>query len=302
MIYSSDFRLDRDGKEIFPSYSEEFPYECLSATLNYFIGRGWHWHPAFEIDYVLDGALDLQTPDGMIHLIKGDAIFINSNVMHDARSADRERNCHIYAILFGAQFLGGMYGSLYEQKYIFPIMNCRDLSAYKIAPDGPGNIHIIEAFLQAIELTEKEEFGYEFEVRSILSRLWCLLLQETAEIRTVHHVKNNADSERLKDMVNFIHENYMHKITIQNIARAANISERECSRCFHRCLNISPANYLNHYRISMSAKMLLGTAGSILEICQSCGFSSSSYFGKLFRETMGCTPREYRARPGNELT
>ncbi len=296
MICSSEFQLDRNKREIFPSYSEDFPYVCMAASLNYFIGRGWHWHPAFEIDYVLDGSLDLRTPDGRITLSKGDAVFINSNVMHDAHSASRDKNCEIYAILFGDHFLSGMYGSIYEKKYIFPVSNCRELSAFRIRPDCPENIHMIETFLKTVEITEKEGFGYEFEVRSAVSRLWCLLFEATAQLREHRDTRGNADSERLKDMLQYIHEHYMDKIAIRHIAGAANISDRECCRCFRRCLNTSPVSYLNDYRVTMAAKLLLHTADSIQNICSACGFSSSSYFGRQFRHTMGCTPREYRAR------
>lgn len=296
MIYSSEFRLDRNKKEIFPSYSEDFPYVCMTATLNYFVGRGWHWHPAFEIDYVLEGTLDLQAPDGKIVLSRGDAVFINSNVMHDAHSASRESDCRIYAILFGGQFLSGMYGSIYEKKYIAPIASCRGLTAFRIQPDIPQNIHMIETFLQAVELTDREEFGYEFEVRAAIGRLWCMLLDVTAGLRASRPARSSMDSERLKTMLQYIHDHYMEKLSISHIARAANISDRECSRCFQRCLDISPASYLNNYRISMAAKLLLHTDDSILNICSACGFSSGSYFGKLFRQTMGCTPREYRSR------
>ena len=299
MIYSSEFRLDHDRKEIFPFYSEDFPYVCMCVTINYFVGRGWHWHPAFEIDYVLEGDIVFQTPEGKIHLSKGDAIFINSNVIHDAHSANKDQNCKIYAILFGSSFLSGMYGSIFEKKYMFPLMQCRELSIYKIQPNTPHNISMLETLLKAVAITDKEEFGYEFEVRSALSKLWCMLLDETAKIRTSHQRKNNMDFERLKDMIQYIHVHYMEKITIKDIANAANISDRECSRCFRRCLNTPPAVYLNNYRITMSAKLLLQSNDSILNICMACGFSSSSYFGKLFRKTMGCTPRKYRENSQN---
>ena len=187
-----------------------------------------------------------------------------------------------------------MYGSIFEKKYIFPILQCRELSFYKIQPNTPHRISILETLLKAVAITDQEEFGYEFEVRSALSKLWCMLLDETVKIRTSHQRKNNMDFERLKDMIQYIHEHYMEKITIRDIASAANISDRECSRCFRRCLNTSPVVYLNNYRITMSAKLLLQSNDSILNICMSCGFSSSSYFGKLFQKTMGCTPRKYR--------
>jgi AraC-like DNA-binding protein len=44
----------------------------------------------------------------------------------------------------------------------------------------------------------------------------------------------------------------------------------------------------------MAADLLADSAKSIIEISEECGFSSPSYFGKVFREAMGCTPKEYR--------
>ena len=40
-----------------------------------------------EITYVTEGELELCTAAGKISLQKGDAVFINSNVLHDARSS-----------------------------------------------------------------------------------------------------------------------------------------------------------------------------------------------------------------------
>ena len=92
--------------------------------------------------------------------------------------------------------------------------------------------------------------------------------------------------ERLKTMMQFIHACYGEKITLEQIAASAGISPRECSRCFQRCIKISPMNYLNDYRVRMAARLLSQTGRTILSISEQCGFSSSSYFGKLFQKTM----------------
>ncbi|WP_109713767.1 helix-turn-helix transcriptional regulator [Faecalicatena contorta] len=71
---------------------------------------------------------------------------------------------------------------------------------------------------------------------------------------------------------------------------------RENIQCFQRSIGMSPVNYLNNCRIRMEAKMLLQTANLIMDIGENCGFSSNSYLGKVFRETLGCTPKEYRKK------
>ena len=86
MIYTDEFRLNENRQEILTSLSDDFPYTCLDVTLDRLIGRSWHWHTALELDYVASGNMCLQTPEHTFLLKPGDAIFINTQVIHDARS------------------------------------------------------------------------------------------------------------------------------------------------------------------------------------------------------------------------
>ena len=87
-------------------------------------------------------------------------------------------------------------------------------------------------------------------------------------------------------------------ISVKDIAGTAFASERECFRLFHDCLHMSPAEYIKNYRLQAAcAYALANTREHITFISQSCGFGSSSAVGKIFRESMGCTPNEYRTEP-----
>lgn len=296
MLFTSDFRQGEDKKEILPMDSQGFPYICNYSELDAYIEKSfpWHWHSEFEIDYVEEGEVELRTADTMVCVKKGEAFFVNSNVMHDIRAKDRMKNCKTYAHLFDLHFLSGMYNSIFEQKYIFPILKSKKLQIFVIRPDHYQTLLMMEKILRMIELNVQEPFGYEFEIRSELSRFWCMLLAETETIRSQNIETNGVDIERVKTMMQYIHEHYMERLTLGSIANAANISNRECARCFQRCIGISPVNYLNDYRVRMAAQMLLQTSDSVLTISENCGFSSSSYFARVFHDAMNCTPKEYR--------
>ena len=47
-------------------------------------------------------------------------------------------------------------------------------------------------------------------------------------------------------------------------------------------------------RLQAACQMLARSELSLTEIGRASGLGSSSYFGKLFREAMGCTPSEFR--------
>ena len=97
-------------------------------------------------------------------------------------------------------------------------------------------------------------------------------------------------------MLTFISDHYAEKLTIGDIAAAAQVGERECFRIFRRCLGATPLECLLRRRLSNACDLLKSTDLSVLDIAISCGFCSASYFGKLFREQFGMSPREYRMK------
>ena len=304
MIKVDSLHLDENNEEILPVYTEAFPYVCMSREMDGCIARSipWHWHSPFEIDYVEKGEMEYRTTSDTYLLHEGDAIFINSNVMHDIRVKEGMHGCKIYAHIFDMHFLSGLYNSIFEQKYFLPFLKCKELQMFYIHPDSRRRIAMMDHLLTAIEISEREESGYEFKIRNELSDFWCLLFAETETIRSQNSTWNDTDTKRIKEMLLYIHEHYAEKIMIKNIAAASSISERECSRCFQKCVGMSPVDYLNDYRTRMAAEHLLKTDESILDIGLNCGFSSSSYFSKIFHEMFDCTPKEYRNRKCNDLS
>jgi AraC-like DNA-binding protein len=54
--------------------------------------------------------------------------------------------------------------------------------------------------------------------------------------------------------------------------------------------------YLKSIRLQNAKKMLRSNELNITQVAQLCGFNSSSYFTKSFREVFGETPKEFRKR------
>ena len=55
-------------------------------------------------------------------------------------------------------------------------------------------------------------------------------------------------------------------------------------------------DYLAHMRLKEAARLLRTTQRPIQEIACHCGFTSSNYFGDVFRSAYKVSPREYRRR------
>lgn len=297
MVIYNAFQADDNNHETVPVASEGFPYVCIRTELDRYAEKSisWHWHDALEVAYLEEGAARVMTPDQEMMLNKGNAVFINSSVLHSYQAVDN-CSCVLYAQLFGIHLLTGMYNSVFEEKYCSPVIRNSSLQAWKIHPESMTTVRMMESVLNGIELTTQENNGYEFEIRTELGRFWLGLLKETEQFRMQAPIRNSADVERMKKMMDYVAAHYAEKVKLEEIAAAAGVSTRECTRCFRRCINSTPTDYLTQTRVRMAAELLGQTDRSILEISENCGFSSASYFSKVFREAYGCTPNAYRHR------
>lgn len=297
MLLYNCFHSDDKSHDHVPFPSPGFPYVCIRTDMEKYADRRvpWHWHSSCEIVTVEQGTIELRTQDQILILQKGDAAFVNKGVLHTYQAVSEEAAVQ-YANLFHADFLSGTYNSIFDEKYFQPILRCTALQAWRVRPDSKMHLAMISAVLEAQTLVSDEPDGYEFDIRTQLCEFWKGLYQETDDLRTNAPVRNLADSERIKQMMDYVQEHYNEPLTVDDIAAAAGISARECSRCFHRCIGVSPIEHLTYFRVRAATAMLAETSKSILEISEDCGFSSSSYFSKVFRETTGLTPKAYQKK------
>ena len=92
----------------------------------------------------------------------------------------------------------------------------------------------------------------------------------------------------------FMESNFARNLKLSEIAHEVGLSEYYFERQFKKSLGITPHQYLTQFKINRAKKLLKQQDCHINRIAQSCGFSSPSYFAKLFRQMVGVTPKEYR--------
>ena len=78
------------------------------------------------------------------------------------------------------------------------------------------------------------------------------------------------------------------------VARNLGISPSYLSRLFKKETGICLQDYINDVRLERAANLLIYSEESIPKIAEYVNFPSQSYFGKLFKEKMHMTPRQYR--------
>lgn len=273
----------------------DFPFSCEIMQLDSFLGISipWHWHNSFEFLLVDEGQLLCNSLCEQWICGPGDALFLNSGTLHTLHG-NPAAPARFHMLSFDRQLLSGSLSSIYEQKYIAPVAEDATLTGLYFPANDPASKPVLSSLSRTIHDTEQAPFGFEFEIRSNLSRIWLVLMQTMETSRGSRSLLAIPEDNKLKAMIGFIQENFYRNITVQEIAAVGQVSERECFRCFKRMLGMSPITYLVDRRIRVAARMLRETDESIIRISSACGFSTSSYFDKTFKHLLDCTPREYR--------
>ncbi len=87
-------------------------------------------------------------------------------------------------------------------------------------------------------------------------------------------------------------------LSLYSLGKEIRMPERHLGRLFKRCTGQNFRQYLREFRIDKAITLLLESAHDMKTIAGMVGYSDSSYFSRDFRERMGCTPAEFRAKVG----
>lgn len=291
-VPSCTVNVDATGRELTEHGSAAFPVACYHDPLAV-SEVPWHWHEELEAGIIPQFPTVITAGHEKILVNPGEGFFINSGILHGAYAPEGYDSL-IHSLVFHPRLIGGNTDSIFYQSYLRPVMGNPTLECVIFKPDIPWHRECLEVIEGAWEYCARKEPGYEFMVRSALSRLVWLLFSHQEKSGHTHSSKTLRDANRIKQMLTYIHEQYGLGLTITSIASSAAISERECLRCFRNTIGISPIQYLKQYRLRQAASRILASEDRVCNIASQCGFQDMSYFSKSFREQYGCSPTLYR--------
>jgi AraC family transcriptional regulator len=91
-----------------------------------------------------------------------------------------------------------------------------------------------------------------------------------------------------------IDANIEQRISVEALARLANLSVCYFVRAFKQSVGLTPHDYLIRRRVERTMDLLSGTELSLSEIALAAGFADQSHCARRFRQHVGMSPRDYR--------
>lgn len=301
-VLAKTLNLDNTLKELMEFPDTAFPFGIWRDDFNETVGQilNYHWHETIEINLLIKGTLDYRLNDQQFVLNEGDSMVVFSNSLHGAALREKDTSAEMLTFVFSPDLLtGGNAGTIY-QKY-FQTLSEKGFLGKKFEGTSPIGQELFVALKDLVAI--EDTAGYELRVLAKLSLIWekifvYLLDQQKTSISR----RSEKNEKEIKEVMNYIQQNYMKRITIQTICEHAKISRSECFRIFARFTQKKPMEYINDYRLSMAVALLLNTSWTVDRIAQKCGFNNPSYFGKMFKERFNQTPKVYRMNQRKKMT
>ncbi|MDQ0225824.1 AraC-like DNA-binding protein/mannose-6-phosphate isomerase-like protein (cupin superfamily) [Metabacillus niabensis] len=293
-----DFRIDQSLRELTEHRTVVLPIACYETTINQNI-NGYiplHWHDEFQFVLVVKGEAIFQINEENVSIQEGEGLFINSGYLHMAKEKNNS-GCVYICLNVSPSFV--LSQELYTI-YVNPYIQATNISYIRLVSKEFWAKNILESILQINQLINQKPRYYEMDISVHLTLIWKNLIENgiQLEYEQVEVVKN----QRMKQMLNWIHQHYAEKVLLEDIARAGQISRSECCRYFKRILKKTPMKYVTDYRIQKSLILLQQFEANVTDVAYRVGFNSTSYFIDKFRKTINMTPLAYKNKYKNNST
>ncbi len=243
-----------------------------------------HLHNEYEFLKINRGSFRCYTVDKEFILEEGDIMFLDKYIPHSTYA----ESTHSHHSLI--QFRMPSDRDSITQ-YISRFTNISDTSAYAFKKDAPESAEIISCVNAILnEYNGQKPFWKDYVYNHTLMLITALRRQG---ILSGIIEKKLEEINRLRPVLEYINEHYAEEISTLDLSRIMSFNETYFCRMFKSIVGTSAVNYINFVRIC-KAEMLLEKNLRLLDIATQCGFSSLSYFNRVFKKYTHYSPRDYR--------
>lgn len=251
-----------------------------------------------EVIIVNNGEVNLSWKNGVYKIHAGQGVLIESGTRVRITTSQKEDTA-FYSVVFAPRFvMDKELDDSIRLRYSLPFEADNKYSVILLDESNLSDEAAIDKInnIIAVNLTKKR--GYELLTKGYLSMLMAQMLEYCAGENVSFSGRNvpSQDELRVRSAINFMQENYADIITLEDIADRIHVSRNECCRCFKRVTMTTPVEFLIRLRVFEAAKVIYKNPLSVdtfSELAFKTGFNNTSYFNKMFRRYIGCTPKEY---------
>jgi AraC family transcriptional regulator len=113
----------------------------------------------------------------------------------------------------------------------------------------------------------------------------------------IKELNPRKNSSKLKRSLNYIQEHLDQELSLEILARHANLSPYHFARIFKQCTGVAPHRFIIEARMAKAKELLRYSAMPVYLIALEVGYSCN-YFAQIFSREVGMSPQRYRDQAG----
>ncbi len=241
-----------------------------------------HYHPYHEFLILDKGFVTYATDNGIIKIAEKSIVYMPAHTLHNPfvqKSHPYER----YRIRFSPDFADGIITQPYLLSEALKTSYIKQLNKN----DFDEIYSIAESLYKIAAKDSKDEFDRLNECMHL-----AMLATKGNDAKSIPRTPHIS---YITDILGYIKDNYSKPLTIQTLADHFFVSKSKLIYDFNNYCRISISEYITMTRIEAAKEYLL-KGWSVAATADACGFSTSSYFIKVFSGITGLTPLKFQIK------
>lgn len=234
----------------------------------------------YLIHYVFSGKGTFIVDGKTYHLEQGNGFLICPNVVSYYK-ADSHDPWHYYWVGFH-----GLHAELFLRLANLSVSN--PIFTYE------ADHLLIQHFIELISENSTSKAAELKRIGQLYTILSLIVQTNTHTQKKNHHKKTSNQVAYVRKVIDFIEQNYMHKITVSEIADFVGLDRSYLSSIFKKYNHCSIQEYLIQLRINKSCTLLKHSDLSIGNIAKAVGYQDPFLFSRTFKKIKKVAPKEYR--------
>lgn len=253
----------------------------------------WHFHPEYEILYVIDGFGTSFVADNIEEFSSGDLAMLGTNLPHFWKS---DMSFHDPDNQIKIKYIVIQFSQIFFREAMINYPEFQSINT--LLHRSSKGIRFEKAFAEKIG-RKIIKISKSSGLKRILLLLELLqLLAKTEDYRLLagemYQAENhNFGSDRLTKVMHYLNTCYLKKVELEKVAEVANLHPAAFCRYFKEKSGKSLSEFVNDKRISYACQLLIDGKLSVSQICYESGFNNLSNFNRLFKRSTGFTPSQY---------
>lgn len=229
-----------------------------------------HWHDVIELLYTTQGNATVLSNSQTIQLLTNELAVIGSNQLHTLYS---EESCKYMCMQIQPKMLSSF-----------------GLPMLEIAPHI--NDPVIKEIISKILLAniKNEPFSVE-EIKALVIEMFIYMYRNYAI--TIKDGESDFDKKHfdlVKEIIRYVRLHFAEELTIEDICKKVSFSPSHISHCFKAVTSQTLIGYINFVRCENAQHLLKTGDYSVQDCANMCGFSTLSYFSRIYKLLMGVPP------------